>query len=119
MLYQMELNGDDAETALRRYCEIFPYQLEFVAHDGYRWVQSDPYAFGLVLSDFDIHLLAEGSHLDTYEKLGSHPVTIGGGPGDVLRRLGAQRGAGSRWCAISTTGTGGCTRCRCPAPDGH
>ena len=61
--------------------KIFPYRLEFVAHDGYRWVQHDPYAFGLILSEFDIHLLAEGSHLDQYEKLGSHVTAIGGVPG--------------------------------------
>ncbi len=58
--------------------EIFPYRLEFVDSGGYRWEQHDPYAFGLVLSDFDIHLLAEGSHLDQYEKLGSHGKTVGG-----------------------------------------
>ena len=58
--------------------EIFPYRLEFTGRSGYRWEQHDPYAFGLVLSDFDIHLLAEGSHLDQYEKLGSHVITHGG-----------------------------------------
>ena len=30
MLYQMEVNGGDADTALRRFCEIFPYQQEVV-----------------------------------------------------------------------------------------
>ncbi len=30
MLYQMELNGEDAEIALRKFCEIFPYQKEIV-----------------------------------------------------------------------------------------
>jgi 1,4-alpha-glucan branching enzyme len=64
--------------------EIFPYRLEFVAHDGYRWTQHDPYAFGLVLSEFDIHLLAEGSHLDQYRKLGSHVATIGGVQGTTF-----------------------------------
>jgi 1,4-alpha-glucan branching enzyme len=64
--------------------QIFPYRLEFVAHDGYRWTQHDPYAFGLVLSDFDIHLLAEGSHLDEYRKLGSHAVAMGGVPGTTF-----------------------------------
>ena len=58
--------------------EIFPYRLEITAADGYRWTQLDPYAFGTVLTDFDIHLLTEGSHLAQYEKLGSHVVDIGG-----------------------------------------
>jgi len=61
--------------------EIFPYRLEFIARDGYRWVQHDPYSFGKVLSDFDIHLLAEGSHLEQHEKLGSRVAVIGGVPG--------------------------------------
>jgi 1,4-alpha-glucan branching enzyme len=33
----------------------------------------DPYAFGQVLTDFDLHLLKEGSHLRAYDKLGAHP----------------------------------------------
>ncbi len=64
--------------------EIFPYRLEFTDRSGYRWEQHDPYAFGLVLSDYDIHLLAEGSHLEQYEKLGSHVVTHGGVPGTAF-----------------------------------
>ncbi|HEY3489334.1 MAG TPA: 1,4-alpha-glucan branching protein GlgB [Candidatus Deferrimicrobiaceae bacterium] len=59
----------------------FRYRLEITNHDGHRWEQDDPYAFGLVLSDFDIHLLSEGNHLETYQKLGSHLTTIGGVPG--------------------------------------
>ena len=58
--------------------EIFPYRLQIIGGDGYRWTQHDPYAFGTVLTDFDIHLLSEGSHLAQYEKLGSHVVDIGG-----------------------------------------
>jgi transcription antitermination protein NusB len=30
MLYQMELNEEDREAALRSYCEIFPYQSDVV-----------------------------------------------------------------------------------------
>ena len=58
--------------------EIFPYRLEITGGDSYRWTQHDPYAFGTVLTDFDIHLLSEGSHLAQYEKMGSHVVDIGG-----------------------------------------
>jgi len=35
MLYQLELSGDDAETALRRFCEIFPYQKEIVDYSRF------------------------------------------------------------------------------------
>ncbi|MGE5247920.1 MAG: 1,4-alpha-glucan branching protein GlgB [Verrucomicrobiota bacterium] len=57
---------------------IFPYQLELVDSGGYRWEQHDPYAFGLVLSDYDIHLLAEGSHLQQYARMGSHRMVLDG-----------------------------------------
>jgi len=63
---------------------LFPYLLEFEGHDGYQWTQHDPYAFGLVLSDFDIHLLTEGTHLNQYDKLGSHVITHGGVAGTAF-----------------------------------
>src|SRR5512141_3312177 len=66
------------EAQFPRDTEIFPYCLEFTDVDGYRWTQHDPYAFGTVLTDFDIHLLSEGRHLAQYENLGSHVVDIGG-----------------------------------------
>jgi 1,4-alpha-glucan branching enzyme len=37
----------------------------------------DPYRFPPWLGDLDIHLLAEGNHLEAYNKLGAHPTTIG------------------------------------------
>ena len=38
----------------------------------------DPYRFGQVLSDFDLHLLSEGTHYRAWEKLGSHRQAIDG-----------------------------------------
>src|SRR2546430_10961045 len=38
----------------------------------------DPYRFPPVLSDFDLYLLAEGTHTRLYEKLGAHPIVIDG-----------------------------------------
>ncbi len=38
----------------------------------------DPYSFGPLLSDFDLHLIAEGTHYRTYEKLGAHIREVGG-----------------------------------------
>ncbi|HEX5107970.1 MAG TPA: 1,4-alpha-glucan branching protein GlgB [Vicinamibacterales bacterium] len=37
----------------------------------------DPYQFGQVLADFDLHLFSEGTHYRAWEKLGSHRITIG------------------------------------------
>lgn len=38
----------------------------------------DPYRFPPLLSDFDLHLLGEGSHQKLYDKLGAHPMVIDG-----------------------------------------
>jgi 1,4-alpha-glucan branching enzyme len=38
----------------------------------------DPYRFPPVLSDLDLHLLAEGKHMHLYDKLGAHPLTLDG-----------------------------------------
>ncbi len=57
--------------------EPFPYRFEIENDEGHRWRQEDAYAFGCVLSDFDVHLLGEGTHLDLYRKLGSHLREMG------------------------------------------
>ena len=38
----------------------------------------DPYAFPAVLTDFDLHLMGEGTHYVKYEKLGAHVREIEG-----------------------------------------
>jgi len=58
---------------------VFPYRLR-TENDG-RHEFEDPYRFPPVLSDFDLYLLAEGTHHNTYEKLGAHMREIAGVPG--------------------------------------
>lgn len=53
----------------------FRYQLDV------RWGENthridDPYRFGTLLQELDIWLLAEGTHLRPYEKLGAHPQEL-------------------------------------------
>jgi len=38
----------------------------------------DPYRFPPLLSDFDLYLLGEGTHLRIYDKIGAHPITLEG-----------------------------------------
>jgi 1,4-alpha-glucan branching enzyme len=38
----------------------------------------DPYRFGQVLTDFDLHLFSEGTHYRAWEKLGSRRMTVDG-----------------------------------------
>jgi len=38
----------------------------------------DPYRFPPILSDYDLYLLGEGTHLRAYDKLGAHPLVMDG-----------------------------------------
>jgi 1,4-alpha-glucan branching enzyme len=54
-----------------------PMPFRFRLHEGSRTRDiDDPYRFGQVLSDFDLHLLSEGTHYRAWEKLGPHRMTI-------------------------------------------
>jgi len=59
----------------------FPYRLGVENHEGHWWDFEDPYRFGPVLTDFDLHLLGEGTHYKSYEKLGAHVRTHEGARG--------------------------------------
>ncbi|HEV2675624.1 MAG TPA: 1,4-alpha-glucan branching protein GlgB [Aliidongia sp.] len=55
----------------------FNYRLR--AHAGDRIVDfEDPYKFGPVLGEIDLHLLGEGTHQRAFSKLGAHPMTVDG-----------------------------------------
>src|SRR3989338_1024035 len=56
--------------------EVFPYKLKKINHDGSVSIFHDPYSFLPVLTDFDLHLMGEGTHYKKYEKLGAHLMTI-------------------------------------------
>jgi 1,4-alpha-glucan branching enzyme len=53
------------------------YHLRVSWKDGRTSEIDDPYRFGRILSDFDLHLLSEGTQLRAYEKLGAHPMQCG------------------------------------------
>ncbi|HNZ21715.1 MAG TPA: 1,4-alpha-glucan branching protein GlgB [Polyangiaceae bacterium] len=54
------------------------YRLRYRNEKGDEWEEEDPYRFASQLSEFDLHLLREGTHYRTWEKLGAHLVTIDG-----------------------------------------
>ncbi|MBF0320995.1 MAG: 1,4-alpha-glucan branching protein GlgB, partial [Nitrospirae bacterium] len=56
--------------------EVFPYMFKAVYDDGREREFIDPYSFPPVLTDFDLHLMGEGTHYKKYEKLGAHLTTI-------------------------------------------
>jgi 1,4-alpha-glucan branching enzyme len=52
--------------------QAFPYRIKVENHEGHTWDFVDPYLFGPLLSDFDLHLLTEGTHYRNFERLGAH-----------------------------------------------
>ncbi len=54
------------------------YLLRVSDTGGKRTTMHDPYAFPHLLTDYDIHLLGEGTHWQMYNKLGAHLRTIDG-----------------------------------------
>jgi 1,4-alpha-glucan branching enzyme len=59
--------------------ELFPpYRLRARSLDGRESEFEDPYRFAAVLSDYDLHLIGEGKHYKSYEKLGAHLTEIDG-----------------------------------------
>ena len=54
------------------------YKIRGRTHQGEPFEIYDPYAFPYLLTEFDLHLMGEGRHFDTYEKLGAHVKTLEG-----------------------------------------
>src|SRR5947207_6676457 len=61
--------------------EPAPYRLRAQLWDGGVMDFDDPYRFPPVLSDFDLHLHAEGTLYEGYNTFGAHPVECEGVPG--------------------------------------
>jgi 1,4-alpha-glucan branching enzyme len=55
----------------------FPYRLGVSTPYGTVEIE-DAYRFGPVLGEIDIYLLAEGSHIRSYDKLGAHTIALDG-----------------------------------------
>src|SRR6476469_7745800 len=64
------------DTEARSPRDVF-YRLRI--HEGHSVRETiDPYRFGQVLTDFDLHLFAEGTHYRAWEKLGSRRAVVDG-----------------------------------------
>ena len=55
-----------------------PYHIKIKSHEGKISEFNDPYSFLPVLTEYDLHLLGEGTHYRNYEKLGAHVIEING-----------------------------------------
>jgi 1,4-alpha-glucan branching enzyme len=74
-LYQME-NSHRFDVFTAEFSEdaLFQYRIRVLTYDGSAYEFADPYSFGQVITDFDLHLIGEGTHYNTYEKLGAHLI---------------------------------------------
>ena len=66
------------EATVRNRDEVFPYRLRKKDSSGTVSEFKDPYSFLPVLSEFDLYLMAEGTHHTQYEKLGAHKMVVQG-----------------------------------------
>lgn len=66
------------EVAVPKQNKVAPYQFEIAYHSGQSLLREDSYAFPPVFTDFDAHLMAEGTHLHIYERLGAHLAEVNG-----------------------------------------
>jgi 1,4-alpha-glucan branching enzyme len=58
-----------------------PYHLRVTAWDGSQQLTRDPYQYGPIMGEVDLHLFTEGQHWKIYEKFGAHLRTIGDAAG--------------------------------------
>ncbi len=66
------------QAVVKGVAEPIPYKIGFKDGAGRFFISEDPYACSTDISDYDIHLLGEGNHFKSYDKLGSHLRTING-----------------------------------------
>jgi len=62
----------------------FDYLLRITRWSGETLETSDPYSYGPILGELDMHLFREGNHYEIYEKLGAHLAEINRHPGVVF-----------------------------------
>ena len=87
-LAQRKLDAIDGESGLFEGSLLgrskpFDYRLKIVWPGGVQETE-DPYRFSTIIGDLDAWLLAEGSHLRPFERLGAHLRTIDGVEGTTF-----------------------------------
>src|SRR5574341_405607 len=70
--YEAVISSDRTLTA---------YRLRVVDRQSRTVEVEDPYRFPPALSDYDLYLMGEGTHLRNYERLGAHIMKLEGVPG--------------------------------------
>ena len=65
------------EALLPRRRNPFDYRLKVRWADGAVTTQGDPYRYGPLIDEADLHYLTEGTHRRPFEVLGAHPLSLG------------------------------------------
>ena len=66
------------EAVFPRDTESFAYRLRAETPEGEVAEAADPYSFASTISEFDLYLIGEGTHLRLYDILGAHPCEMDG-----------------------------------------
>ena len=69
------------EAILNGRTDRFDYLLEVTNWAGETTQLADPYSFGPLLGELDMHLYCEGTHYEIYRKLGAHLMEVNGHTG--------------------------------------
>lgn len=79
-ILELERRHDDGffEAVIPGRDAPFAYRLRIFNHQDTTYELADPYCFGPVLTDFDLHLVGEGSHQNLFDKLGATVIEHGG-----------------------------------------
>jgi hypothetical protein len=99
------------EAQLEGVTEAFDYLLEVTTWLGETFQISDPYSYGPILGELDMHLYKVGNHYEIYEKLGAHLTEIKGHAGVLVLRFGRPVLNGSALSAILIAGIAVPVRC--------
>ena len=68
-------------ATVRNATRDLPYHIRVTAWDGSHYLTRDPYQYGPIIGEVDLHLFAEGQHWKIYDKFGAHLRTIGDATG--------------------------------------
>jgi 1,4-alpha-glucan branching enzyme len=77
-LFEVDLPATALDTAPEETVPPAAYRLRIRFGDGNVFETLDPYAFPLVLTEYDLYLSGEGTHYLKYEKLGAHVREVAG-----------------------------------------
>src|SRR4026209_1851795 len=65
------------QATLEKCARDVPYTLTIKRWDGSEQITRDPYSYGVIMGEVDLHLFGEGQHWRLYEKFGAHVRKVG------------------------------------------